>query len=149
MKVAELETLITSKEELGDDKPHGNFFARTLPRMAWDRPWMQCFERVVLVHRLREVVAQVGFTRFEAARLTLRASLRWEYAGLRWPARSSGSLRSRIGAKESSYSSVVRPSKHGSRDKTYLSSRRHSMRASAAGCRNITEAGVCLRDFRT
>jgi hypothetical protein len=28
---------------------------------------MQAIERVVLVHRLREVVAQVGFTRFEAA----------------------------------------------------------------------------------
>ena len=28
---------------------------------------MQPIERVVLVHRLREVIAQVGFTRFEAA----------------------------------------------------------------------------------
>ena len=28
---------------------------------------MQAIERVVLVHRLREVIAQVGFTRFEAA----------------------------------------------------------------------------------
>jgi hypothetical protein len=67
VKVAELETLIASKDELGDDKPDGNFFARTLAPAAWDRPWMRFFERVVLVHRLREVVAQVGFTRFEAA----------------------------------------------------------------------------------
>ncbi|HEY8504446.1 MAG TPA: DUF1998 domain-containing protein, partial [Gemmataceae bacterium] len=29
-------------------------------------PWMEHIERVVLIHRLREVVAQVGFTRFEA-----------------------------------------------------------------------------------
>ena len=28
---------------------------------------MKAIERVVLVHRLREVIAQVGFTRFEAA----------------------------------------------------------------------------------
>ena len=35
-------------------------------REHWDRPWMQPIERVVLVHRLREVVALVGFTRFEA-----------------------------------------------------------------------------------
>jgi hypothetical protein len=28
---------------------------------------MSAIERIVLVHRLREVVAQVGFTRFEAA----------------------------------------------------------------------------------
>jgi hypothetical protein len=67
VKLAELETLIACKEDIGDDKPDGNFLARSLARPAWDRPWMNCFERVVLVHRLREVVAQVGFTRFEAA----------------------------------------------------------------------------------
>lgn len=66
IKQAEMETLIASKDELGDDKPDGNFFARTLPKDAWDKPWMQSVERVVLVHRLREVMAQVGFTRFEA-----------------------------------------------------------------------------------
>lgn len=67
VKVAELETLIASKPELGDDKPGGNFFARSLPREHWDAPWMKSVERIVLVHRLREVEAQVGFTRFEAA----------------------------------------------------------------------------------
>jgi hypothetical protein len=66
IKQAEMETLIASKEELGDDRPDGNFFARTLPRAVWDAPWMQGVERIVLVHRLREVMAQVGFTRFEA-----------------------------------------------------------------------------------
>jgi uncharacterized protein DUF1998 len=67
VKLAELETLVACKEDSGDDKPDGNFFARSLPRTGWDQPWMECFERIVLVHRLREVVAQVGFTRFEAA----------------------------------------------------------------------------------
>jgi hypothetical protein len=67
VKVAELETLIAAREELGEDRPEGVFYARSLPRPAWDRPWMEPIERVVLVHRLREVVAQVGFTRFEAA----------------------------------------------------------------------------------
>jgi hypothetical protein len=67
VKVAELETLAASKEELGDDRPNGIFFARTLARSVWDKPWMGAIDRVVLVHRLREVVAQVGFTRFEAA----------------------------------------------------------------------------------
>ncbi len=67
VKQAELETLIAAKQEIGNDKPDGNFFARSLPRASWDAPWMQNIERVVLVHRLREVVAQVGFTRFEAA----------------------------------------------------------------------------------
>jgi hypothetical protein len=67
VKVAELETLIAAKDEIGEDRPEGIFFARSLPRAFWDKPWMQAIERVVLVHRLREVVAQVGFTRFEAA----------------------------------------------------------------------------------
>jgi len=66
IKRAEMETLIASKDELGDDKPDGTFFARNLPRASWDFPWMSSVERIVLVHRLREVVAQVGFTRFEA-----------------------------------------------------------------------------------
>ena len=30
-------------------------------------PWMDIVERIVLVHRLREVIAQVGFTRFESS----------------------------------------------------------------------------------
>jgi MrfA Zn-binding domain len=67
VKVAELETLIAAKDELGEDRPEGVFYARALPRKFWDKPWMDALERVVLVHRLREVVAQVGFTRFEAA----------------------------------------------------------------------------------
>ncbi|HEY7326590.1 MAG TPA: DUF1998 domain-containing protein [Gemmataceae bacterium] len=70
VKQAELETLIAAKPELGNDQPDGTFFARTLAPENWrtaQTPWMNAIERVVLVHRLREVVAQVGFTRFEAA----------------------------------------------------------------------------------
>jgi hypothetical protein len=66
IKQAEMETLSAAKAELGDDRPDGNFYARTLPKEVWDAPWMKNIERVVLVHRLREVKAQVGFTRFEA-----------------------------------------------------------------------------------
>lgn len=66
VKQAELETLVASRETLGEDKPDGVFFARSLPKERWERPWMQPIERVVLVHRLREVAALVGFTRFEA-----------------------------------------------------------------------------------
>ncbi|MCP4891673.1 MAG: DUF1998 domain-containing protein [Planctomycetaceae bacterium] len=66
VKQAELETLIASKDEIGEDRPDGDFFSRNLPRDTWDKSWMKDIERVVLVHRLREVIAQVGFTRFEA-----------------------------------------------------------------------------------
>ena len=66
IKEAEMETLVSSKEELEFDKPDGDFFARSLPREVWGEAWMGSVEKVVLVHRLREVMAQVGFTRFEA-----------------------------------------------------------------------------------
>jgi hypothetical protein len=66
VKAAELETLLATHEVTGDDRPDGVFYARTLPRSHWDQPWMAGIEKVVLVHRLREVTALVGFTRFEA-----------------------------------------------------------------------------------
>jgi hypothetical protein len=66
VKQAEMEVLANCKEEIGNDVPDGNFYARSLPKALWDRPWTNAVERVVLLHRLREVVAQVGFTRFEA-----------------------------------------------------------------------------------
>lgn len=67
VKEVEFEALSEAKEELGSDVPEGNFHARTLPASEWHAPWTKVIERVVLLHRLREVVAQVGFTRFEAA----------------------------------------------------------------------------------
>lgn len=67
VKEAEFETLTLSQDEIGEDKPDGDFYARTLPRDEWVAPWMSGVERVVLVHRLREVTAQVGFTRFESS----------------------------------------------------------------------------------
>ena len=67
VKAVEFEALTEAKEELGSDVPEGDFFARSLPRPIWDASWMSAIERIVLVHRLREVVAQLGFTRFEAA----------------------------------------------------------------------------------
>ena len=65
IKVAEIETLLSSVEEAGDDKLDGDFCARALPRK--DTALSKKIDRVVLVHRLREVVAQIGFTRFEPA----------------------------------------------------------------------------------
>ena len=61
LKDVELETFLAQPEEIGDDLPDGDFYAR---RQVTPPPPQ--IERVVLVHRLREVVAQVGFTRFEA-----------------------------------------------------------------------------------
>jgi hypothetical protein len=66
VKRAELEVLLTSKEEIGSDVPDGTFYARALPRDRWTAPISAAVDRVVLVHRLREVSAQFSFTRFEA-----------------------------------------------------------------------------------
>ncbi len=67
IKQAEIETLLSSAATMGEDAPDGDFYARArkldgLPPYLADR-----IERIVLVHRLREVVALAGFTRFEAA----------------------------------------------------------------------------------
>ncbi len=68
VKEVEFEALAAAHDELGADVPEGDFFARKLPEAYWaDAEWMNSVERVVLVHRLREVRALVGFTRFEAA----------------------------------------------------------------------------------
>lgn len=66
VKQAEFEVLSATTEAPGPDQADANFNARALPRTDWDRAWTAAVEKVVLVHRLREVVAQVGFTRFEA-----------------------------------------------------------------------------------
>ena len=70
IKEAELEVLTTPRDRLGSDQLDSDFYARALPRSEWespDSPWMGAVERVLLVHRLREVMALIGFTRFEAA----------------------------------------------------------------------------------
>lgn len=66
IKDAELEVLTAECDPIGHDHPDSEFYARALPRAVWDQPGMRAVERVLLIHRLREVVAQVGFTRFEA-----------------------------------------------------------------------------------
>ena len=65
VKQAELEVLAAAQEELGEDRPDGVFYARALAGDQWRRAWTAAVERVVLAHRLREVVALAGFTRFE------------------------------------------------------------------------------------
>jgi len=66
VKFEELRTLISPGNSIGEDTLKGTLFARVLPRVEWERPWMEGIERVLLVERLREVAALVGFTRFEA-----------------------------------------------------------------------------------
>lgn len=67
IKQAEIETLLAQKPSIGDDKPGGDFFARAHPIGSLPRAAERRVDRLVLVHRLREVSVQLGFTRFEAS----------------------------------------------------------------------------------
>jgi hypothetical protein len=68
VKQVELEALIAAPEGFGDDVPiDHNFHARRLPERAWRRSSLcDGIEAVMQLHRLREILALVGFTRFEA-----------------------------------------------------------------------------------
>lgn len=68
MKQVELEAFLAAPEGYGDDVPvDPNFHARRLPDRAWRRSERYAgVESVVQLHRLREVLALIGFTRFEA-----------------------------------------------------------------------------------
>jgi len=68
VKLVELEALLAAPEGYGDDVPlDPDFHARRLPERAWRRSSISDgIETVIQLHRLREVRALVGFTRFEA-----------------------------------------------------------------------------------
>lgn len=67
VKDVEFEALVNAPAAAATDMPDGDFFARLLAPDRWQAPWLSAIERVVLVHRLREVTALVGFTRFDSA----------------------------------------------------------------------------------
>ncbi len=69
VKTAEFEILDKGDDVIGEDDPRSKFFAETLARAAWDPDedaLLATIDKLVLVHRLREVVALLGFTRFES-----------------------------------------------------------------------------------
>jgi len=68
VKQVELQALLAAAEGFGEDVPvDPNFHARRLPDQVWRRTGRSNgIEGVTQLHRLREVLALVGFTRFEA-----------------------------------------------------------------------------------
>jgi len=68
VKHVELEALLAAPEGFGEDMPlDPDFHARRLPGRVWRRSGLSAdVEAVVQLHRLREVSALIGFTRFEA-----------------------------------------------------------------------------------
>ena len=69
IKQVELEALLACPEELGKEVPSSDkeFQGYSRRSDSLDKKWQASIDRIVLVHRLREVVALIGFTRFEAA----------------------------------------------------------------------------------
>ncbi|GAB4153989.1 MAG: DUF1998 domain-containing protein [Cyanobacteria bacterium J069] len=69
IKQVELEALLSCPEELGKEAPANGpeFQGYTRRPETLDAKWQPFIDRIVLVHRLREVSALIGFTRFEAA----------------------------------------------------------------------------------
>jgi len=67
VKLAELDALAAAPEGFGDDVPiDPDFHARRLPDGAWRRSQLSAgIEGVIQLHRLREVLSLVGFTRLE------------------------------------------------------------------------------------
>ena len=69
VKVAEFDILNRGNALIGEDNPQSRFHAETLtewqPKPSGDALF-NGVDKVVLVHRLREVVSLLGFTRFEA-----------------------------------------------------------------------------------
>jgi hypothetical protein len=83
VKDVEFDAFAESEQELGADQPDGDFFARALPRNQWQAPWMTGISRIVLVHRLREVIAQLAFTRFESLGADINGELPEEEISLK------------------------------------------------------------------
>lgn len=65
IKEVEFEALSAAQPEHASDDPLGDFFARELPSKDWQCAELASLSKVVLVHRLTEMQAQIGFTRFE------------------------------------------------------------------------------------
>ncbi|MBN8563497.1 MAG: DUF1998 domain-containing protein [Leptolyngbya sp. UWPOB_LEPTO1] len=65
IKQVEIETLLSQPNEIGEDIPESNFYARNRSIENLNSKLSDRIDRIVLVHRLREVTAQIGFTRFE------------------------------------------------------------------------------------
>ena len=69
VKVAEFEILDKGDPCIGTDDSRSTFYAETLDRDLWDpdkEALLDSIDKLVLVHRLREVLSLLGFTRFEA-----------------------------------------------------------------------------------
>ncbi len=65
LKLQEIEALYAPSGGLGSSDPASTFHAEIMPLTEKPSWFTDCFDRVLKVHRLREVMALIGFTRLE------------------------------------------------------------------------------------
>ncbi len=77
IKQVELEALLACPEEKGKEAPSSDkiFEGYTRKPSSLESKWQPFIDKVVLVHRLREVLALIGFTRFEAAQTNIEGEI--------------------------------------------------------------------------
>ena len=77
IKQVELEALLACPEEKGKEAPSSDKIFEGYIRnpSLLDPKWQPFIDKVVLVHRLREVLALIGFTRFEAAQTNIEGEI--------------------------------------------------------------------------
>jgi hypothetical protein len=75
IKELEIEQFLNAPEAFETDTPHGDYFARSLPHRFWTSQNIHQVSKVILIHRLREVVANIGFTRMEPSNIDINGEL--------------------------------------------------------------------------
>jgi hypothetical protein len=65
IKEAEFDLLTCDKPIIGKNEHDSVFYAEEYPKSGWKDELTKQLQRVVIVHRLREVTALVGYTRFD------------------------------------------------------------------------------------
>ncbi len=75
VKEAEIELLVKVNDQNAIDNPVNYFQAEELARSPENNHYIDKINKIILVHKLREVVALIGFTRFEPTSVDLAGEL--------------------------------------------------------------------------
>ena len=78
VKELEFEKLVSAGRETAGEEPTGDFYAKEWDHSNWADKRLEAIEKVVLVHKLREVSALIGFTRFEPITTDVQGELELE-----------------------------------------------------------------------
>jgi hypothetical protein len=65
IREAEFELLTCGQPVIGQNEHDSIFHAEEYPASRWKDRWTEAIDRVLIIHRLREVTALVGYTRFD------------------------------------------------------------------------------------